>query len=234
MRVVIFGATGMVGRGALLECLEDPRVESVVVLGRRSVRLVHPKLREVLHQDFFDYTGIDGEFSSADACFFCLGVSSAGMSEAAYHHLTYDLTVAAARALAGATPGRLTFCYVSGEGTDSSETGSVMWARVKGKTENALLRMPFKGAYMLRPAYIQPLNGVRSSTWFTQLFYTLLGPLYPVLRLLIPRYVTTSANVGKALIEVAAKGADAKVLRTPDINRLAARQRADLARAGGR
>jgi uncharacterized protein YbjT (DUF2867 family) len=225
MRVVIFGATGMVGRGALLECLEDRRVGSVLVVGRQRVGLTHPKLTELLHQDFFDYTAIDGQFASADACFFCLGVSSAGMREATYSHLTYDLTLAAARALAGATPGRLTFCYVSGEGTDSSETGRVMWARVKGKTENALLRMPFKGAYMLRPAYIQPLKGVRSSTRFTQLFYTLLGPLYPLWRLLIPQYVTTTANVGKALIEVTAEGSETKVLRTRDINRLAVRRR---------
>ena len=221
MRVIIFGATGMVGRGTLLECLDDRRVGSVLAVGRRKVGVEHPKLTERVHEDFFDYSALARDFQAADACFFCLGVSSARMSEGTYSHLTYDLTLAAARALASAAPGRLTFCYVSGAGTDSSEQGRVMWARVKGKTENALLRLPFKAAYMLRPAYIQPLRGVRSATALTRVFYAVVAPLYPLWRRVIPRQVTTTVNLGRALIELAAGGYDKTVLDPPDINGLA-------------
>jgi len=167
MKVVIFGATGMVGRGALLECLDDPRVESVLVVTRHSVGVSHPKLREIIHQDFFDFGGLQPEFTGLDACFFCLGVSSVGMSERNYHRLTFELTLAAATTLANAADGRLTFCYVSGEGTDSTEGGRTMWARIKGKTENAILQLPFRAAYMFRPGYIQPLRGIKSKTrWY--------------------------------------------------------------------
>lgn len=221
MRVVIFGATGMVGAGALLECLDDPQVTAVLVIGRHPTGATHPKVTEVLHQDFFAYEGLERRFAECDACFFCLGVSSAGMGEASYHHLTYDLTLAAARAMAAANP-QMTFCYVSGEGTDGTERGPRMWARVKGKTENALLALPFKRAYMLRPAYIQPLRGVRSKTALYQAFYRALGFLYPVLRRLAPRYVTTTVNVGRALVRLAAEGDDKRILVTADINRLAA------------
>src|ERR1700688_4229481 len=158
MRVVIFGATGMVGRGALLECLDDPRVGSVLVVGRHPSGVRHPKMTELLHDNFFDYARVQQHFANCAACFFCLGVSAARKSEAAYRHLTYDLTLAAAQCMAAVSPGRLTFCYVSGEGTDSSERGPVMWARVKGETENALRRLAFKDTYMLRPAFIQPLR----------------------------------------------------------------------------
>jgi uncharacterized protein YbjT (DUF2867 family) len=220
MRVVIFGATGMVGAGALLECLDDARVESVLAVGRHPTGVRHPKLSEVLHSDFFDYRALQPRFADSDACFFCLGVSSAGMDEAAYHRLTYDLTLAAAQAMAAANP-RMTFCYVSGEGTDSTERGRSMWARVKGKTENALLRLPFKAAFMLRPAYIQPLRGVRSRTPLYQAFYTVLGFLYPVTRRLAPRYVTTTVNLGRALIRLGVEGYANRIVLTTDINRLA-------------
>src|SRR4051812_24849221 len=151
VNVVIFGATGMVGHGVLLECLDDPRVERVLLISRQAVGINHPKTEEVLHQDFFDFATLQPRFADLDACFFCLGVSSVGMNERDYRHLTYDLTLAAAHALAAASAERLTFCYVSGEGTDSTERGRAAWARIKGQTENALLRLPFKAAYMFRP-----------------------------------------------------------------------------------
>ena len=220
MRVVIFGATGMVGAGALLECLDDARVASVLAIGRRPSGVQHPKLSEVRHTDFFDYAELRPRFADCDACFFCLGVSSAGMSEAEYHRATYDLTLAAAQALVAANP-RMTFCYVSGEGTDGTERGPRMWARVKGQTENALLRLPFKAAFMLRPAYIQPLRGVRSRTPLYQAFYSVLGFLNPVTRRLAPRYVTTSVNLGRALIRLAAEGYGQPIVTTTDINLLA-------------
>jgi uncharacterized protein YbjT (DUF2867 family) len=221
VNVVIFGATGMVGKGTLLECLDDRRVDSVLVVSRRPVGISHPQLREIIHDDFFDFTRISSQFTELDACFFCLGVSSVGMSESDYHHLTYDLTLAAATALAATAGSRLTFCYVSGEGTDSTERGRTSWARIKGKTENALLRLPFKAAYLFRPGYIQPLRGIRSKTRWYQAMYDVIGGLYPVLRRLFPRYVTTTVNIGRAMIEVAASGYSRQVLFSPDINRLA-------------
>jgi uncharacterized protein YbjT (DUF2867 family) len=221
MNVVIFGATGMVGEGVLRECLEDPRVQSVLVVGRSSVRLSDPKIREILHTDFLDFKPIQSQFAGCDACFFCLGVSAVGMSEDDYRRLTYDVTLAAAEAMVAVSP-NMTFCYVSGEGTDSTEHGRIMWARVKGKTENDLLRMAFKAAYMFRPGYIQPLKGVRSKLRWYQAFYTALGPAYPLLRRLAPRYVTTTVNVGRAMIHVAASGYSRQILSTKDINLLAA------------
>jgi uncharacterized protein YbjT (DUF2867 family) len=219
--VLIFGASGMVGSGVLKECLDDPRVRSVLVVGRTSCGVAHPKVEEVLHADFFDFATIQQRFADCDACFFCLGVSAAGLTEARYHHLTYDLTLAAARAVVAANP-KLTFCYVSGQATDSTEHGRVMWARVKGKTENALLAMPFRAAYMFRPGYIQPLKGVRSKTRLYQAIYDLIGPLYPLIRRIAPRAVTTSVNVGRAMIRVAAEGYSRRLIETDDINQLAA------------
>ena len=220
MNVVIFGASGMVGSGALLECLSDEHVTSVLVIGRSSCGMRHQKLREILHADFFDYLPIQSSFADRDACFFCLGVSSVGMSDEAYRHLTFDLAVAAAKAMVAVNP-HLIFCFISGAGTDSTAQGRVMWARVKGQTENALLAMPFKAAYMFRPAFIQPLKGVRTKTRLYRVFYALAAPLYPVLRRLFPRLVTTTENVGRALIRVAATGYPSRILETEDINRLA-------------
>jgi len=217
---LLFGATGMVGRGALLECLKDDRVRSVLVVGRTSCGVEHPKVREIIHRDFFDYASIQSEFSGCDACFFCLGVSSAGMKEPEYRHLTYDLTIAAATAIAAVNT-RLTFCYVSGTGTDSTERGRTMWARVKGKTENALLRLPFKAAFMFRPGYIQPMDGIKSKTRIYQSLYVVVKPLYPLLRRIFPRYVTTTRSVGRALIAVAVRGYPERVLESEDINGLA-------------
>lgn len=216
----------MVGKGVLLECLDDRRVERVLVISRHPVDVRHPKLREIMHQDFFDFGAIQSQFVDLDACFFCLGVSSIGMSETEYHRLTYDLTLGAASAIASATSGRLTFCYVSGEGTDSSERGRTAWARIKGKTENALLQLPFKAAFMFRPGYIQPLKGIRSKTRWYQTLYDVIGPLYPLLRRLLPRHVTTTENIGRAMIQVAASGYSKRILYSPDINQLSAAEAA--------
>jgi uncharacterized protein YbjT (DUF2867 family) len=209
----------MVGAGVLTECLEDPRVRSVLVVGRKTCGVSHPKVRELIRSDFFDYSDARAEWTGHDACFFCLGVSAAGMTEAAYHRVTFELTVAAAEALVEVNPG-LTFCYVSGEGTDGTERGRFMWARVKGKTENHLLGMPFD-SYMFRPGFIQPLKGARSKTRLYRAVYNVLGPLYPLLKRLLPGHVTTTANVGRALIQVAANGYSKHVLENQDINALA-------------
>ena len=217
MKVVLFGATGMVGRGALLEALDDPRVREVVVAGRRSCEVRHPKIREILLGDFFDYGPARSVFAGADACLFCLGVSSIGMSEQEYTRVTHDLTLAAARVLleSGSKPA---FCYVSGAGTDAY--GRAMWARVKGRTENDLLAMPFRGAYMFRPAYIQPMRGVRSKTGWYRAFYAALGVLYPLLRRALPSLVTSTDVLGRALVRVGADGYPKPILETRDINRI--------------
>ena len=211
----------MVGAGALLECFADPRVESILAVTRSPTGRTHRKLREVLHSDFFNYDALRTDFAACDACFFCLGVSSIRMSEAKYTRLTHDLTLAAARAMAAANR-QMTFCYVSGVGTDSTERGRRMWARVKGRTENALIALPFKAAFMFRPGYIQPIGDVRSRTGWVQTAYDILAPLYPVVHRLIPDGTTTTANIGKALIQVAATGYSKTVLYSADFNRLAA------------
>ena len=220
MKAIIFGASGMVGSGVLMECLDDPEVAAVLVVGRSSCEVEHEKLTEVIHRDFFDYSSIRSQLTGFDACLFCLGVSSAGMSEEQYHRLTYELTLRAAETLVELNPG-LIFCYVSGAGTDSTEGGRSMWARVKGKTENQLLRLPFKAAYMFRPGYIQPVKGVRSKTRVYQLFYTVLGPLYPLWKRIFPSYVTTTEKLGRAMIRVISRGYPKRVIETRDINALA-------------
>jgi len=220
MRVLLFGATGMVGKGVLLECLDDPRVTSIVSLVRTPTGIDDSKLEEILHTDFFDYSGIEERLKGIDACFFCLGVSSTGMKEADYARWSYDLPVAAADTLARLNPG-MTFCFVSGTGADSSEKGRVMWARIKGKTENYLRRLPFR-TYLFRPGYIQPMRGITSRTRAYRVFYALFAPLYPVLSRLFPGYVTTTERVGRAMIQVAISGSEKQVLENADINTLAA------------
>jgi uncharacterized protein YbjT (DUF2867 family) len=219
LKVVLFGASGMVGAGVLIECLKNDAVDDVLTVGRSRIDRQHPKLQQLIHSDFFNYESIREALAGRDACFFCLGVSSAGMSEAAYRRLTFDLTLAAAETLADLNPG-MTFCYVSGEGTDSTEKGRLMWARVKGQTENRLLAMPLN-AFMFRPGYIQPLDGVRSKTMIYQALYTVLAPAYPLLRAIAPRHVTTTRNVGRAMIRVAERGDSKRILENSDINRLA-------------
>ena len=220
MTVAIFGATGMVGAGALLACLAEPRVTAVIVVTRVTTGRVHQKLREILVADMFALAPLRHEFAACDACLFCLGVTSAGMNEADYTRVTYDLTLSVAGVMAAANPG-MTFCYVSGEGTDGSERGTVMWARVKGKTENALLALPFAAAYMFRPGFIQPLDGIRSKTRWYQALYSLLAPVYPLLHWLAPEFSTDTTHLGQALVRAALDGAPGRVLRSHDINALA-------------
>ena len=217
MKVILFGASGMVGQGALLECLKDPAVRQVVSVGRTALDVQHPKLVQLVHADLFDLDPLQAELQGFDACFFCLGVSSAGMTEAQYRHLTYDLTVSVASRLARWNPA-MTFIYVSGVGTDSSESGRSMWARVKGATENALLRMPFKAAYMFRPGVIIPLDGIRSKTRSYRLFYTLAGPLLRLLYRWRPGSMTTTANVGRAMLNLARDGGPQRILEGAAIN----------------
>ena len=219
MKVILFGATGMVGQGVLRECLIDPGVESVLAVGRSPTEQTHAKLREIVHDNFTDFSAIESELAGYDACFFCLGVSSVGMDEARYRHLTYDITMAAATTLAKLYPG-MVFIYVTGRGTDSTEQGSLMWARVKGKTENDLLKLPFKAAYMFRPAGIQPLHGIRSKTAWYQAVYVIAAPLLTLLNRIAPKYVTTTEQVGRAMIKVARDGFPRPVLESEDIDRV--------------
>lgn len=224
MKVILFGATGMVGQGVLRECLLDPAVEQVLTVGRSATGQRHDKLRELVHQDFSSFAAVEDRLGGYDACFFCLGISSAGMKEADYRHVTRDFTLAAAETLARLNPG-MTFVYVSGAGTDSSEHGRSMWARVKGETENALLRLPFKAAYMFRPGIIQPRHGIRSKTRLYRAAYVVMGPLLPVLRAISPGLVTTTEEVGRAMIEAAAHGAPKPLLENTDITSLSDRRR---------
>ena len=217
MKVMVFGATGMVGQGVLRECLRDPEVESVLAVGRSGTGQSHPKLQELVRSDLFDLAPVEAVLTGYDACLFCLGVSSLGMSEADYRRVTHDLTLAIARTLARLNPA-MTFCYVSGAGTDSSERGRLMWARVKGATENALLGLPFRAAYMFRPAYIQPLHGIRSRTRLLTVFYAVLGPLYPIWKRLFPNAVTTTEQLGRAMVLVARRGYPKRVLENSEIN----------------
>jgi uncharacterized protein YbjT (DUF2867 family) len=219
MKILLFGATGMVGQGVLRECLLDAGVSQVLSVGRSTTGQTHPKLRELVVPDLFDLSTVREQLAGFDACFFCLGVSSAGMSEEAYRHATYELTLAAAKVLVRLNP-QMTFVYVSGAGTDSSERGSSMWARVKGATENALMRLPFKAAYMFRPGFIQPLHGVRSKVALYRWTYLLAGPFFGLLRRLAPRHMTTSEQVGRAMLVVARRGAPTPLVETADINAL--------------
>jgi len=217
MKVIMFGATGMVGQGVLRECLLDASVESVLVVGRSPTGQHHAKLLEILHQDFMHFSGIESELKGYDACFFCLGVSSVGMEAERYRYLTYDVTMAAAKTLVTLNPG-MVFTYVTGRSTDSTEQGPVRWARVKGKTENDLLKLPFKAAYMFRPAGIQPLHGVRSKTLWVQAIYVVAAPLLSWLARTRPKFMTTSELLGRAMIKVARDGYPKPVLESEDIN----------------
>lgn len=222
MKAIIFGATGMVGQGVLRECLLDPGVEQVLTVGRTATGQQHPKLRELTVPDLTDFSAVEGELTGYDACFFCLGVASSGMAEDAYTRVTYDMPVAAARVLAARNPG-LTFVHVSGAGVDSTEQSRVMWARVKGRAENAILGMPFKAAYVFRPAFIRPLHGIRSRTPLYRAFYAVAGPLFPVLKALFPGRITTTEQMARAMIAAARGGAPKPVLESADINALSAR-----------
>jgi uncharacterized protein YbjT (DUF2867 family) len=219
MDVLILGATGMVGQGVLRECLLHDGVRRVVALGRTATGQVHPKLRDVVHADLLHLEPVESELSGIHACFYCLGASAAGISEVEYTRINYAMTLSVAETLARLGPD-LTFVYVSGAGTDSTERGRVMWARVKGRTENALLRMPFRSAYVLRPGLIVPMHGVRSKTTLYRAFYTILGPLLPLLRKLFPTAVLTTEQMGRAMLRLARSGYSKHVLETADIAKL--------------
>lgn len=220
MKAILFGATGMVGQGLLRECLLDPTVERVLSIVRNPSGGQNPKLVELLRKDLFAYSDIESQLTGYQACFFCLGVTSSGMTEQEYSHITYDLTMAAAETLVRLNPA-MTFLFISGAGTDSTEKGRTMWARVKGKTENALLRLPFKAAYMFRPGVIQPLHGIQSKTGSYRILYTLMNPLLPRLRALFPQYITTTEVLGRAMIRVAQTGYPQRILETRDISKVA-------------
>jgi uncharacterized protein YbjT (DUF2867 family) len=219
MRVIIFGATGMVGQGALRECLRDPDVKNILSVVRTPGEIQHEKLREIVHQDFFDFTSIENNLTNIDACLFCLGMTSTGTTEDAYSRVTYGFTIAAAQTLLRLNP-RICFVFVSGAGADSTERGRVMWARIKGKTENALLGMPFRAAYMFRPGVIQPLDGIRSTTGSYRLIYTFAGPLLTLARRFWPRYVSTTQELGRALLIAAKHGTEKRVVEASQIRDL--------------
>jgi uncharacterized protein YbjT (DUF2867 family) len=216
MKVIIFGATGMVGQGVLRECLLDPAVEAVLSIGRKPTGQHHAKLRDLAHNNFLDFTPIAQELAGYDACFWCLGVTSAGTSEQDYTRMTYEFTMAPARVLVKMNPA-MTFVFVSGAGADSTEKSRTMWARVKGKTENELLRLPFKAVYVFRPAFIQPLHGIQSRTKLYRVLLTVAAPLYPLWKALLPNYVTTTEQLGRAMLKVAKDGAPKHVLESRDI-----------------
>ncbi|MFJ5296482.1 epimerase [Pseudomonas sp. NPDC088368] len=220
MNVLMFGATGMVGQGVLRECLAAPDVDQVVSITRSPIGLSHYKLSEQIVDDFFDYHDCEAYLRGFDACFFCLGVSVMGLSESAYTRVTYDLTLAAAHTLSRLNP-QMTFVYVSGAGTDSTEQGRSLWARIKGRTENALLRLPFKAVYLFRPGVIQPLNGVRSKTALYRSLYAVMAPLLTLMRRVWPNVVLTTETLGQAMLNSVRRGAEKPVLEARDINALA-------------
>jgi uncharacterized protein YbjT (DUF2867 family) len=218
VKIIVFGATGMVGQAVLAQCLADPEIDEVLVVGRTSVGRRDAKLREILHPDFLDFAALADDFAGADGCFFCLGVSSVRKSEAEYRRTTKDITLAAAEVMATAAP-HVVFVYISGMGTDSTEHGRVMWARVKGETENALLAMGFQG-YAVRPGAIQPIAGVKSKTWWYAAIYRVSGWLYPVLRKVAPNYVIRSDELAAAMIEIVRQRPSQRVLESKDLRAL--------------
>ena len=216
MKVIVTGATGMVGKGVLLECLDHQSVSEVLSIGRNPLSMEHPKLRELIHKDFSDFSNVTSELEGYDACFFCMGVSSVGMKETEYRHLTYDLTLALAKELVQLNP-EMTFNYVSGVGTDSTEKGRTMWARVKGKTENDLLNLGFRQAFMFRPGMIIPLRGIKSRTKIYQFMYDYFMWLVKLMKLMSPNSVVTTTQVGMAMINSALNGYPEKIIHPKDI-----------------
>jgi hypothetical protein len=216
IKAIITGATGMVGEGVLHECLLHESVEQVLVINRRPCGVSHPKLKEIIHTNFYELSAIRDQLQPYNACYFCLGVSSIGMKEEQYHHVTYDLTMHVASTLATLNPD-MTFCYVSGAGTDSSEHGRIMWARVKGQTENDLLKLPFKQTYMFRPGFMKPTKGLKN----TLTLYKVLPFMYPIWKTFFPNQTSTLKEVGLAMINCVTKGYHKQILEVPDIIKLA-------------
>jgi len=222
MKIIVFGATGMIGQGVLRECLDAADVEKVLAVVRTPTGRTHPKLEEVRHADFGDLSGLVPAFAGFDACFYCLGVSSAGMTEADYRRVTLDYTVAAGRALSAANLG-MTLCFISGQHTDATGTSKTMWARMKGQAENALAAMPFRAVLRFRPGIIQPVKGAHSKTPLYRALYAVLSPLFPLIQALAPKQVVTTASLGQAMLAAVRLGADSAVLEPPDIHALLAR-----------
>jgi len=220
VNVILFGATGMIGQGVLRECLLAPDVNRVLTIGRSATGVHNAKLQDLVHADLWNYAAVEDQLRGFDACFFCLGVTSAGMSEADYTRVTYGITAAAAEALSRLNPG-MTFVFVSGAGADSTEQGRLMWARVKGKAENAILRMPFKGSYVFRPGVVLPMHGERSRTTAYRVLYAMTKPLLPLLKRIMPGAIVTTEQFGRAMLVVARQGAPKRVLESSDINALA-------------
>lgn len=220
MNVALFGATGMIGQGVLRECLLAPDVNRVLTIGRTATGVQNAKLQEIAQADMWNYASIEEQLRGFDACFFCLGVTSAGMSEADYTRVTYGIAVAAADTLCRLNQG-MTFVFVSGAGADSTEQGRLMWARVKGKTENAILRMPFKASFVFRPGVVLPIHGERSRTTAYRVLYAITTPLLPLLKRLMPGQIVTTEQFGRAMLVVARQGAPKRVLESADINALA-------------
>lgn len=216
IKVIITGATGMVGEGVLFECLRHPDVSQVLMVNRRSYNIHHPKLKECIIPDFFNLEGFTAQLTGYNACFYCAGISSVGMKEPEYTRITYDTTMHFASKVASLNPNMI-FVFVSGSLTDSSETGKIMWARVKGKTENALMKLPFKKAYNFRPGFMKATQGQKN----IKSYYKLIAPLYPVLRLIIPSQLSTMSDVGLAMINTVTKGYPKQILEIKDINSLA-------------
>ena len=216
VRAIVTGASGMVGEGVLHECLRDERVERVLVVGRRSCGVEHPKLTEIIHRDFFDLAPIADDLKGWNACFFCLGMSSVGMPEDEYKRMTYDLTMNFAETIVNPD---MTFCYVSGQGTDATEQGRLAWARVKGKTENDLRRLPFRGAYAFRIGFLKPEKQFKNTLGL----YKFVGWLYPLVRAVSNKYASTLSEVGRAMIGCATAGYEKPVLEVEDIIKLAQR-----------
>jgi len=216
IRAIITGVTGMVGEGVMHECLLRDEVEQVLVINRRPCGFEHPKLIEIVHKDFFDISPIADQLKGYNACYFCLGVSSVGMKEPEYYRMTYTLTLGVAQVLSSQNPD-IVFCYVSGAGTDSTEKGRSMWARVKGKTENDLMKLPFKKVYAFRPGYMHPTLGLKN----TNKYYKYISWMYPFLKLLFPNGASTLAELGEAMINITLNGYDKQVIEVKDIIKLA-------------
>ena len=216
MKVVIFGASGMIGQGLLRECLLDPGVERVLSVVRKPTAASHAKLTEIVHSDFSNHSAIESQLAGLDAGFFSVGVTSAGMNEADYRRITYGYTLAAAQTLARLNPS-MTFIYVSAAGADSSEKGRLMWARVRGETENAVLRLPFRAAYVFRPAVVIPLHGIQSRTAWYRVLYKIIGWALPAIKLIAPGFVATTEQMGRAMLKTARHGAPRRILESRDI-----------------
>ncbi|MEM7367748.1 MAG: NAD-dependent epimerase/dehydratase family protein [Bacteroidota bacterium] len=220
IKAIVFGASGMIGSGVLIEALAHPSVEAVLSIGRSTTGVQHPKLTEIIHKDFTDFSAIEDQLAGYNACFFCLGISSFRMSEEAYRRITVDFTKKAGEVLSRLNP-EMTFCFISGAGTDA--TSNTMWARVKGEAENILKTFPFKQVFLMRPGYIQPVKGVKSKTKLYSIIYFFIGSLYPLWKRLFPKIVSTSEEIGLAMIHAVLHGYEKETMESIDVVELAHR-----------